>query len=57
MIRFWRRPDAHMSAKWLKAQERLESRVEFHGVTISLPIRKTLNELGWVNRNTLRKVS
>ncbi len=57
MIRFWRRPDAHMSREWLKAHSQRESRIEFHGVQIRFPIRKALNELGWINRIKLRKAS
>lgn len=44
-----------VSARWLRAQDRRESRIEFHGAVPKWPMKKLLNESPIWNRNKLRK--
>lgn len=39
-----RRDPMQMSDTWLREQERLSSRIEYHGPRISFPIRKVAND-------------
>ncbi len=44
-----------VSDTWLRQQAQAESRVEFHGPRITLPVRKVRNELAWLQRVVLRR--
>lgn len=55
-LRFLKRPDVHVSERWLTDLDRKASRVEFEGVRIQFPIRKLLNEASpRMNAERLRK--
>ena len=45
-----------VSKVWLKEQHRTE-REDFHAPCWSWPVNKRFNELAWMNRTKLRKVS
>ena len=44
LARWTRRREDVVSPRWLKEQQRLLSRVEFHGPSFRWPIRKLQNE-------------
>lgn len=51
----WWRGELAVSDHWLRAYDRRQERIEFHGVRIRFPIRKRLNEAAQFNRRRLRR--
>ena len=46
--------DRTMSDRWLRSQERQETRIEYHSPPMQWPVTKLQNERGWVNRIRLK---
>ncbi len=46
---------SRMSADWLRAQDRLMARIDYHGVAVQWPINKALNEASAFQTARLRR--